>query len=70
LMAVAEKAHGQGFGHDLVKASLWWFANQGATRVRVATQGRNIAAQRLYQACGFRTCAVHLWYHWWSPQHT
>lgn len=70
LMAVAEKAQGQGLGKDLVKASLSWFADQGATHVRVVTQGRNIAAQRLYQACGFRTCAVHLWYHWWSPLQT
>jgi hypothetical protein len=36
--------------------------------VLVVTQGRNYAAQRLYQRNQFRTCEVQLWYHkWYSP---
>ena len=31
----------------------------------VVTQGRNVAAQRLYQSAGFRTAAVQLWHHCW-----
>jgi ribosomal protein S18 acetylase RimI-like enzyme len=37
----------------------------GVQRVSVVTQGRNVAAQKLYQSCGFTTCSVQLWYHWW-----
>lgn len=34
-------------------------------KVFVATQGRNYAAQRLYQRVGFLTRATELWYHKW-----
>lgn len=33
--------------------------------VKVVTQGRNYAAQRLYQSVGFRTESTQLWYHKW-----
>lgn len=33
--------------------------------VTVVTQGRNYAAQRLYQSVGFRTQSTQLWYHKW-----
>lgn len=33
--------------------------------VEVVTQGRNYAAQRLYQKCGFVTKFTELWYHKW-----
>ena len=35
--------------------------------MKVVTQGRNIAGQRLYQRCGFLTRSVELWYHKWYP---
>jgi hypothetical protein len=35
------------------------------TRLSVATPGRNVAAQALYQDTGFRTSQTSLWYHRW-----
>ena len=65
LMAVADEARGQGTGRALVDVALSSMAARGAQIARVVTQGRNIAAQRLYQACGFTTSRVELWYHRW-----
>jgi ribosomal protein S18 acetylase RimI-like enzyme len=66
LFAVAEADRGRGVGRALVAGALSWLAASGATTVDVATQGRNVEAQRLYQVAGFRTAALRLWYHRWS----
>ena len=66
LLGVAPEARGAGVGGALVRAALAHCYSNGAREVRVVTQARNIGAQRLYQACGFRTFSVHLWYHKWS----
>ena len=65
LVALSEAARGRGFGSNLVAAALDWFDVHGARRVSVVTQGRNIAAQRLYQRCKFVTDSVALWHHKW-----
>jgi ribosomal protein S18 acetylase RimI-like enzyme len=65
LIGVAESARGMGFGQGIVRTALDWFVDQGIETVDVVTQGRNIAAQRLYQRCGFMTHTVQLWYHKW-----
>ncbi|MCK6444803.1 MAG: GNAT family N-acetyltransferase [Planctomycetes bacterium] len=65
LVAVAARARGMGLGTRLVEHALAWFEQQRCDRVRVVTQGANVAAQRLYQSLGFRTAAVELWYHRW-----
>jgi GNAT superfamily N-acetyltransferase len=65
LAGVSPDWEGGGIGRALLNASLGWFAGRGATRVVVVTQGRNYRAQRLYQAGGFLTKAVQLWYHCW-----
>jgi len=65
LVGVDANTRGRGVGKALVLESLFWFAAQGMTSVQVATQGRNIAAQRLYQKCGFLTREVRFWYHRW-----
>lgn len=65
LVGVSDRARGRGFGRRLVRAALRWFAARGCRQVRVVTQGRNAAAQKLYQGCGFRTQQVQLWYHLW-----
>ncbi len=67
LVGVSRQAQGQGIGQTLVFSALEWFLTQGAPDVIVVTQGRNIAAQRLYQRCGFLTQTVQLWYHKWYP---
>jgi dTDP-4-amino-4,6-dideoxy-D-galactose acyltransferase len=67
LVGVATEARGQGVGKCLVQAALDWFRNQGAQEVSVVTQGKNLAAQRLYQKCGFLSRNLELWYHKWYP---
>lgn len=67
LVAVDARCHGQGLGRAMLNAALDWFVEQEITEVRVVTQGRNVAAQRLYQGAGFRTRTVEIWYHkWWD----
>jgi dTDP-4-amino-4,6-dideoxy-D-galactose acyltransferase len=66
LFAVSSEYQGQGVGRALAEACLNWFDERGMKTGLVVTQGRNIAAQKLYQACGFRTDALNLWYHYWG----
>jgi dTDP-4-amino-4,6-dideoxy-D-galactose acyltransferase len=65
LFGIGAAWRGKGLGEKLVTESLRWFAERGAERVIVVTQGRNIAGQRAYQRCGFLTRTVQLWYHRW-----
>ena len=66
LLAVAEAARGRRLGTQLVDAMLHEAATRGVASVSVVTQGRNVQAQRLYKAAGFRTCRSELWLHRWS----
>ena len=65
IIGVRASAQGRGLGRALVQTGLNWFAARKLQRVTVVTQGRNIAAQRLYQRCGFAPAAVQFWYHRW-----
>ncbi len=65
LVGVNNQARGLGLGQTLVFNALEWFLTQGVQEVFVVTQGRNCAAQRLYQRSGFLTQTVQLWYHKW-----
>ncbi|MBI5247324.1 MAG: GNAT family N-acetyltransferase [Elusimicrobia bacterium] len=65
LVSVAPGAEGAGVGKALVRASLDWADARGAAVMEVVTQGRNYAAQRLYQGSGFKTQKLELWYHKW-----
>jgi ribosomal protein S18 acetylase RimI-like enzyme len=65
IVGVAAHAQGHGVGRDLVETAVNWLAGRGLQRATVVTQGRNIVAQRLYQALGFRTAAVQVWHHLW-----
>lgn len=65
LIGVSPDMRGSGIGRALVQSAIMWFAQQGVESVEVATQGRNTAAQSLYQRCGFITNSLELWYHKW-----
>jgi dTDP-4-amino-4,6-dideoxy-D-galactose acyltransferase len=63
LIALEAAARGRGLGIALTMGAISWFASRGVLRVRVGTQARNIAAQRLYQHCGFRTVESSVYFH-------
>lgn len=65
LVGIAPALRGKGVGIHIILQALHHLKQQSATSVEVVTQGRNIAAQRLYQKAGFRTANVQLWYHKW-----
>ena len=65
LVGVGQLAQGKGLGKDLLQEALRWFKEQGVDSVTVATQGRNVRAQRVYQRSGFVTRSVELWFHKW-----
>ena len=65
LFAVGEEARGFGVGQSLTGGALHWFAGKQVEHVEVVTQGRNVAAQRLYAKCGFQIRSLSIWYHKW-----
>jgi len=68
LIGVDAGARGRGLGEELVRGALGWCAQEGLAECRVVTQGRNVAAQRVFQRCGFRTRSVDLWFHKWFDE--
>ena len=65
LIGVAPDAQGQGLGRALVEGAVVWSRERGLERVTVVTQARNVPALRTFEACGFRTDDVGLWFHKW-----
>lgn len=65
LLGVGENARGMRLGGSLVAEALDRAARDGRTRMRVATQARNVAALRLYERAGFATRDVRVFYHGW-----
>ncbi len=65
LVGIGAAFAGQGLGTQLITCVLADLRGQGIDFVHVTTQGRNYAAQRLYQKCGFLTEKTGLWYHKW-----
>jgi GNAT superfamily N-acetyltransferase len=68
LMAVDGEARGHGMGSALIDGAISWFTGEDVHTVTVVTQGKNAAAQRLYQRSGFLTHSLQLWYHRWFPE--
>jgi dTDP-4-amino-4,6-dideoxy-D-galactose acyltransferase len=67
LIAVSGSASGRGLGRSLVAGAGSMFVEHSLRHARVVTQGDNLEAQRLYQACGYRTTKMGLWLHIWWP---
>lgn len=63
LIAVDLDRRRAGMGFALVQNAVGAAHAAGASRMSVVTQGRNVAAQRLFQKCGFRTTRTDLWFH-------
>ena len=67
LIALAESLRGRGCGRMLLDAAMSAAAELGAKKIRVVTQGTNVAALKLYEKAGFRVCDVKIWFHRWFP---
>ncbi len=65
LVGVDSGQRRKGYGAEVVNWTLQRLAEAGVHSVDVVTQGRNIAAQVLYEKCGFVTKTIDLWYHKW-----
>ncbi len=65
LFGLARKYQGRGLGKALLFMVFAELRKKKIIRIDVVTQGRNYAAQRLYQKAGFLTKATELWYHKW-----
>ncbi len=65
LIAVHPSARRTGVGSNLMQTVVAEAFDAGASSCRVVTQGGNIAAQRTFQGCGFRSDRVGLWLHRW-----
>jgi ribosomal protein S18 acetylase RimI-like enzyme len=65
LVAVDDRAHGRSIGSALVGRAVLELSAEGAERIVVVTQGRNVAGLRLYGRCGFLVRELELWFHKW-----
>lgn len=65
LVALAKSAQGKGLSRTMILHALEWFRDQQINSVNVVTQGHNVAAQRIYQRCGFVTRSTEVWFHKW-----
>lgn len=65
LVAVAESARGVGVGRALVSAANNYFVQRNYTHSQVVTQRENVAACRLYEACGYHIEKSENVFHYW-----
>lgn len=65
LVAVSEYNRHRGSGKALMDAAVGLTYDDGLSQLKVVTQGGNLAAQRTFQKCGFRSSSVGLWLHKW-----
>lgn len=65
LVGVEPAYRRHGIGVHLMDGALAWLSGQSVTRVRTATQGRNLASQGFFQKAGFRLTGRAIWYHRW-----
>jgi GNAT superfamily N-acetyltransferase len=68
LTGVKESARRLGVGQELFRSGLDWYVRSGIPFMWVATQGRNVATQRMIQRNGFISRSCQLYYHkWFEP---
>lgn len=67
LIAVAHDAQRQGIGKRLIRGAEAWVVQAGGGSMRVTTQGANVPACALYEACGYAIMEVQAFYHFWLP---
>ena len=65
LFGVDKRYQRKRLGKKLLYSVFNMLFDRGVHRIFVVTQGRNYAAQNLYQSVGFRTESTQLWYHKW-----
>ena len=65
LFGIDPTAQRQGYARALLNGVFHQMYSRGFNKVEVVTQGRNLAAQRIYQKTGFVTQMMELWYHKW-----
>lgn len=65
LIAVDPLYRGNGHGDALAKAAVGFAFANGRRELKVVTQGGNQAAQKTFQAAGFRLVSTSLWFHKW-----
>lgn len=65
LTGVNPAARCAGVGQELFRSGMDWCVQHGIPYIWLATQGRNIATQRMVQRNGFITKACYLYYHRW-----
>ena len=65
LVAVAEGNRRNGVGAALVDAALGHFVAAGVPESVVVTQGRNVAALRVFTRAGYAVERTQLWFHKW-----
>ncbi len=68
LVSVAPEARGQGLARALLLGLMEATIQRGLTRMDVVTQGRNLAARKLYESLGFHLTRVQCWHHLWLDQ--
>ena len=65
ILGVSQTARRLGIGGSLLNDLCNQSKDSEINEIKVVTQGRNIAAQNLYQKHGFYTDSMALWYHKW-----
>lgn len=66
IIAVSEHLRGKHVGRALTDSAIDWAYHRRVPEITVVTQGANIAAQRTFQASGFRTTDTSVWMHKWA----
>ncbi len=65
LFAVDPALRRKNLGGSLVCAAQEWARRKGFRFAQVVTQGKNVAACRLYRKCGYQVDKVEFFYHFW-----